>query len=169
VPPDRPRLDFAAALGLLTGHGVDFIIVGGIAAVSHGSARVTYDLDVVYARARPNIERLVAALASTRPYPRGAPPGLPFRWDAETIRRGLNFTLRTDLGDIDLLGEITGGGGYEDLLDGSMKVEAFGIECRCLGLRKLIEVKRAAGRPKDLEAIAELEALLEETGGSEPA
>ncbi len=167
MPPQRPRIDYGAALGLLAGHRVDFIVVGGIAAAAHGSARVTYDLDLVYSRAPDNLECLVAALASTRPYLRGAPPGLPFRWDAETIRRGLNFTLQTDVGDIDLLGEITGGGGYDDLLDGSIKVEAFGIECRCLGLRKLIEVKRAAGRPKDLEAIAELEALLEESDGNE--
>lgn len=93
---------------------------------------------------------------------RGAPPGLPFRWDAETIRRGLNFTLTTTLGDLDLLGEIVGGGGYADLLPHSQVVKVSGVEYRCLGLARLIHVKRAAGRPKDFEAIAELEALREE-------
>jgi hypothetical protein len=76
----------------------------------------------------------------------------------------LNFTLTTTLGDVDLLGEITGGGGFEDLLPHSLRIQAFGTECWCLGLEKLIQVKRAAGRPKDFEAIAELEALLEERG-----
>ncbi len=73
----------------------------------------------------------------------------------------LNFTLVTDLGDLDLFGEITGGGRYEDLLPHTIMLELFGTSCRCLGLKRLIEVKRAAGRPRDLEAVAELEALLE--------
>lgn len=87
---------------------------------------------------------------------------MPFRWAAETIRRGLNFTLTTALGDVDLLGEIVGGGGYADLLPHSQIVLVSGVEYRCLTLARLIHVKRAAGRPKDLEALAELEALHEE-------
>ncbi len=73
----------------------------------------------------------------------------------------MNFTLVTDLGDVDLLGEIVGGGSYEDLKDRTIRVRIFGVECLCLDLATLIRVKRAAGRPKDLEAIAELEKLLE--------
>jgi hypothetical protein len=79
----------------------------------------------------------------------------------------LNFTLTTTLGDIDLLGEITGGGGFEDLLPDSIVLSIFGHECRCLGLRKLIFVKRAAGRPKDFEAIAELELILAAASGDD--
>ena len=75
---------------------------------------------------------------------------------------GLNFTLRTTLGYVDLLGEITGGGNYERLLPHTFVAKAYGFECRSLDLDTLIRVKRAAGRPKDLEAIAELEALREE-------
>lgn len=75
--------DFTSALEALADGGVDFIIAGGIAAVLHGAARPTYDLDIVYARTPANLDRLVATLASARPYLRGAPPGLPFRWDAE--------------------------------------------------------------------------------------
>lgn len=141
---------------------VEFIIVGGAAATAHGSARLTQDLDLVYRRTPENIARLVVAIAPYQPYLRGAPPGLPFRFDDATIQRGLNFTLTTTLGDVDLLGEITGGGGYEDLLPDSIKLVIFGIECWCLGLERLIHVKRAAGRPKDFEAIADLEAILEE-------
>ena len=154
--------DVAGLILALARAKVDFIVVGGIAAVAHGSARATYDVDVVYARSPENMARLVKALAPLTPYLRGAPPGLPFRWDAETIAHGLNFTLTTTLGDIDLLGEIVGGGGYDQLLPHSVAMALFGAEHRCLDLDRLIHVKRAAGRPKDLEAIAELEALREE-------
>lgn len=93
---------------------------------------------------------------------RGAPPGLPFTFDVDTLRRGLNFTLTTSIGDIDLLGEVTGGGTYDDLLPASEEVPLLGLTCRCATLEALIRMKRAAGRPKDLEAIAELEALRDE-------
>jgi predicted nucleotidyltransferase len=154
--------DFAAMLRALADTGVEFILVGGAAATAHGAARLTLDLDVVYRRSEENLERLAGALAPHHPYLRGAPLGLPFMWDAVTLRRGLNFTLTSDLGDIDLLGEIVGGGGYDNLIGSSSPIEVFGISCQCLDLERLIEVKRAAGRPKDLEAIAELEAILQE-------
>ena len=154
--------EFEGLLRALSTAHVDFVLVGGMAATVHGSARATYDIDVVYSRSSENIERLVAALAPLRPYPRGAPPDLPFRLDADTIRRGLNFTLATSLGALDLFGEIAGGGTYEALLADTVTISLFGSDCRCLTLDRLIEVKRAAGRPKDLEAIAELEALREE-------
>jgi hypothetical protein len=128
-----------------------------------GSTRLTQDVDIVYARDRANLARIVAALGGATPYPRGAPPGLPFLFDAQTLLNGGNFTLHTALGDIDLLADITGGGAYADLLPSTIVLHAFGRDIRCLTLRKLIEVKRAAGRPKDFEAIAELEALLEES------
>ena len=154
--------DFKALLRALADGGVEFILVGGVAATVHGSSRLTVDVDAVYRRTRENIDRLVLALTSYRPYLRGAPPGLPFRWDAATIKSGLNVTLTTDVGDVDLLGEITGGGGYDSLVQATVSIRVFGVECRCLTLDKLIEVKRAAGRPKDFEAIAELEAIREE-------
>ena len=142
--------------------GVDFLVIGGWAAIIHGSARVTLDVDVVYRRNPDNLERVVAALTPLEPYLRGAPPGLPFRLDIATLRMGLNFTLTTTLGDIDLLGEVAGGGTYEDLLPYSELRTALGIACRVVTLERLIQLKRAAGRPKDLEMIAELQALLEE-------
>ena len=157
--------DFRALLATLVEHGVESIVVGGVAATVHGASRLTRDVDVVYSRSGDNLDRLVAALAPYRPYLRDAPPGLPFRWDRDTLQRGLNFTLTTDIGAIDLLGEITGGGGYEALLSHSVEIEVFGLTMRCLGLEKLIEVKRAAGRPRDLEAIAELEAIRDEASG----
>ena len=155
--------DFPSLLRVLADAGVNFIVVGGAAATAHGSARLTLDLDVVYRRDAENLRRLVSALATHGPYLRGAPPGLPFLWDEQTLWRGLNFTLTTTLGDIDLLGEITGGGDYDALLPHCVLLAPFGVPCHCLGLERLIHVKRAAGRPKDFEAVAELEAIREET------
>ncbi len=155
--------DFKVLLEALVSARVEFIVVGGFAATTHGSARFTADLDVVYRRSSENLTRLVASLAPHDPYLRGAPPGLPFVWDAKTLEMGLNFTLVTKLGWIDLLGEITAGGRYEALLPATEMFKLFGLEVRCLSLARLIEVKRAAGRPKDFEAIAELEAILEES------
>ena len=156
--------DFKTVIRLFGAAGIECVIVGGLAATIHGSARLTQDVDFVYARTPANIDRLVDALRPHAPYPRGAPRGLPFDWSPATIERGLNFTLTTAIGDIDLLGEITGGGNYEALLPHSAQVEIFGCRCRCLDLPELIRVKRAAGRPKDMDALAELEALLEERG-----
>jgi predicted nucleotidyltransferase len=160
--------DFERLVAALADADVEFVIVGGLAATVHGSARLTQDLDVVYSRSSDNIERLVNALAPLGPYLRDAPPGLPFEWSQDTVRRGLNFTLTTAIGDIDLLGQIAGGGDYDDLLPHVVDLELFGYPCKCLDLPRLIHVKRAAGRPKDLEAIAELEALLEERDSQEP-
>ena len=149
-------------LRVLADANVSFILVGGVAATAHGSARVTQDIDICYARSPENLDRLVRALAPLNPYLRGAPPGLPFEWSVATLKAGLNFTLTTTAGYIDLLGELTGGGGYDDLVPHSITVTVFGREILLLDLPWLIQVKRAAGRPKDLEVIAELEALLEE-------
>ena len=157
-----PQTDFAKALSVLTDGGVDFIIVGGVAAILHGLGYTTYDLDVVYARNRTNIQKLVRCLELYSPYLRGAPPGLPFKLDERTVTMGLNFTLVTSFGDLDLLGEVTAIGGYPELLPVSGEIIAFGIRCRRANLEPLIRMKRAAGRPKDFEIVAQLQALLEE-------
>jgi hypothetical protein len=95
--------DFGALLAALGEYHVEYLVVGGAAAIAHGSARLTQDLDVVYRRTRENLDRLVAALAAHKPYLRGAPAGLLFVWDRDVLRRGLNFILVTSLGEIDLL------------------------------------------------------------------
>jgi len=156
-------VDLAQIIPPLVRAKVDFILIGGMAAILHGSARVTFDVDLVYSRSDENIQRLSNALASHDPYLRDTPPGLPFVWDARTIRSGLNFTLTTSLGDIDLFGEVTGGDTYQDLLPHSFEVDAFGVRFKCIDLPTLIHIKEAAGRPKDYEAVAELRVLLEES------
>jgi hypothetical protein len=159
--------DLLGFVRVLSGGGVDYIIVGGVAAGIHGALRTTIDLDVVYARNPTNVDRLVAALEPYHPYLRGAPSGLPFRLDADTVWRGLNFTLTTSLGDLDLIGEITGGGGYDALQSSAEVIELEGFQCLVVSLPKLIYLKRASGRAKDREALGELEALLEERERSE--
>lgn len=154
--------DFGRLLAALVHAGVEFVVIGGMAAMAHGSAHVTVDLDVVYHRTLDNIARLAAALSPLQPYLRGAPPGLPFRFDADTIKRGLNFTLVTAAGDLDVMGEAAGGGTYEALLPRSEVRRIFDLDVRFVDLEMLIHLKRSAGRPKDLERIAELEALTEE-------
>lgn len=153
--------DFEAALSVLAAQRIEFIVVGGVAAALHGSSFVTQDLNLVYSRQLQNIERLAAALQPHAPYLRGAPPGLPFQWDTATIRNGLNFTLTTNLGAIDFMGEIAGGGTYEQLLPYTQTVAGFGLTFQIVTLHKLIALKRAAGRPKDLTAAAELQAILQ--------
>ena len=139
---------------------VKFVLVGGLAAVAHGAATLTGDIDVCYARDQGNLERLVQALAPFHPRLRGVPPDLPFRLDSPTLRAGLNFTLTTDLADLDLLGEILGLGTYDTVQAVAEEIEVYGLPCFVLTLEGLIRAKRAAGRPKDLRALHELEALL---------
>lgn len=154
--------DFDGLLQLLGTADVEFIVVGGIAAIFHGSAHVTYDLDVLYRRTSENLEKLAVALQPIEPYLRGAPPGLPFSLDAATLMRGLNFTLTTTLGDLDLLGEIVGGGTYDQLYAETETAVVGSLPVRYVSLPRLIALKRAAGRPKDFDMLAGLEALLEE-------
>ncbi|MEK7400968.1 MAG: hypothetical protein AABZ80_01255 [Gemmatimonadota bacterium] len=146
-------------VAVLHAHNVEFLVIGGIAARVYGSARITQDVDLVYARSDANIGRLVKALAPFNPYPRGAPPNLPFEWSARTVKAGLNFTLATTLGAVDVLGEVTGGGAYENLAGHCVTERMFGHPTLVISLPWLIRLKRAAGRVRDFEAIAELELL----------
>lgn len=90
---------------------------------------------------------------------RGAPPELPFFWDEQTLRNGLNFTLTTSLGDIDLLGTVTGLGGYEDIEPASESIELYGHPVKLISLSDLIRTKAATGRAKDLVDLEALRAL----------
>jgi hypothetical protein len=161
--------NFGDLFPLLVNAGVEFLLIGSGAAAVHGSTRLMSVVDVVYRRRTENYRRLVDALARRQPYLRGAPPGLPFRWNVQTIEQGLNFNLTTDLGDVNLLGSVTGGGTYDDLLPYCMRIQAFGVAILVVSLPKLIQLKRAAGRPKDLEVISELQSLLLESEVEGPA
>ncbi len=152
--------DVEKLLNTLRSEGVGFVIIGGVAAVLHGSAYVTADLDLCYSRKKENLEKLAKALAPFHPSLRGAPKNLPFRLDVNTLRSGLNFTLVTDAGDVDIFGEVTGLGSYEEALAFSEEMEIFRVPWKVLTLEGLIKTKRATGRAKDLRLLPELEALL---------
>jgi hypothetical protein len=156
-------IDMEKAICVLLDSQVEFVLIGGAAMVAHGSARLTRDADVCYQRTPENIRRLASAVAPCHPRLRGAPEGLPFHFDEET-----NFTLTADLGDLDFLGEVAGLGNFESVRKSSETMQLFGRDCKVLSLDGLIRrAKRAAGRPRDLEAVKELEALRELQSGLE--
>lgn len=147
LPPKAP--EFRQLLGPLIEHGVDFVLIGGQAGISHGSTYPSYDLDVVYARDRDNVARLVAALKEIGVRLRGAPPDLPFQLDARTIENGANFTFDTPYGDLDVLADAAGMRSYAELRSGSVEREVFDHLVRVASIDHLIAMKRAAGRTKD--------------------
>ena len=154
-------VDYQRILKVLFEAKVRFVIIGGAAAAAHGSAFPTFDLDICYDRSRDNLKRLASALEPLHPRLRGVVNHLPFFLDAATITNEMNFTLTTDLGDIDLLGEVTGIGGYNEVRTLSVNLALYGQECAVLSLDGLIQSKRATGRTKDLLTLPEIEALRE--------
>ncbi len=154
-------MQLAKAIQVLSDTAVDFVVIGGVAATFHGSSTVTYDLDICYSRSSSNLRRLREALAPFHPRPRGFPIGLPFVWDEGTLRSATVLTLQTDIGPIDLLAEVPGLGNFAAVQRHSIMVEAFERQIATLDLPGLIQSKRAAGREKDISALAELEGLLE--------
>jgi hypothetical protein len=138
------------ALETLTRHGVDFVVIGAYAGRLLGSPTVTRDLDLCYSRERDNLERLAGALTKLHARLRGAPPDLPFKLDARSLRAGDSFTFVTDAGDLDILGTPTGTDGYPDLVRSAQVMDLDGLRIRVVHIDDLIRMKRAAGRPKDL-------------------
>jgi hypothetical protein len=147
----------------LTRARVPFVVVGGVAATAHGSARVTDDLDVCYDTATRSLEALAQLLAGWRAYPRGIERGLPFIMDVLTLRMAPTLTLETSEGRLDLLDTVAGVGDYKACRVASegidVTVEGHRVRFRALTLEALIRAKRAAGRRKDLDHLVELEAI----------
>ncbi len=155
----RHLLDAPRLLTVLCEAEVAFVIVGGMAAVAQGSAYLTVDLDICYERTAVNYQRISDALKPLNPRLRGVPAGLPFLLDSPTLKAGLNFTLTTDSGDLDLLGEVTGLGSYDEVKKQAEEVEIYDRRLWVLTIEGLIQAKQAAGRGKDLRLIPELKAL----------
>ena len=160
LPPKAPEL--RRLLEPLVRHGVDFVVIGGMAGTAHGSTFPSYDLDVVYARDRANIGRLVAALEEIGVRLRGAPEDLPFVLDARTIENGSNFTFETPFGDFDILGDAAGMRPFEKLLAASEALDIGGLEVRVASISDLIAMKSAANRSKDKIMVEEYIVLAEE-------
>lgn len=160
LPPKAP--DLRSLLGPLVRHGVDFVLIGGMAGIARGSNYPSFDLDVAYARNKANVKRLVSALKEIGVRLRGAPADLPFQLDERAIENGANFTFITPFGDFDVLADVAGIRSYEDLAAESEEKEVFGLPIRVASLDDLIAMKRAANRPKDRNMLEEYIVLADE-------
>lgn len=160
TPAKAPQI--AELLRPLVSHGVDFVLIGGMAGLSHGSNYPSYDVDVAYARDRSNLERLVAALEEIGVTLRGAPSDLPFQLDARTFEKGANFTFTTPYGDLDVLADVGGVSSYEQLREAAEEQELAGVSIRVASIDHLIAMKSAANRTKDKLMVEEYIAIADE-------
>jgi hypothetical protein len=149
-------------LQILSRRHVRFVLIGAFAGRLWGSNTITNDLDICYARDRPNLEALAAVLRELGATLRGAPKDLPFLLDAQTLERGDHFTFDTKFGDFDCLGTPAGSKGFQDLVDGSAEMVVDSVPVLVAALQDLIRLKRTAARPKDLVEVEILAALREE-------
>jgi predicted nucleotidyltransferase len=157
-----PRTDFQAILKTLVEHAVDFIVVGGVAAVLEGAPMTTFDLDVVHATGEPNIGRLLAALADLDAYYR-AQPERCLRPGPSHLASPGHQLLMTRFGPLDLLGSIGHSHRYEDLLPHAVEMKiGESYKVRVLELGALIRVKEETGGEKDLAVLPLLRRTLEE-------
>ena len=156
--------DYRILVTALVEQDVQFVIVGGIALILQGSARLTRDLDICYSRDRKNLKAVSAALAPFTPTLRGAPADLPFTLDWRTLESGLNFTLTTSVGDVNLLGEMAGIGTFRVAARLADRMDLYDTPVRVLSLEGLERAKRAAGRLTDLVDLAEILEIRRQTG-----
>jgi predicted nucleotidyltransferase len=151
--------NFKELLQQLVAADIWFVLIGGLAAVAHGSSYVTNDLDIAYQRKPANIKKLVILLKKLHASVRDAPTDLPFILDDKTFAMSMNFTFQTDLGALDLIGDVPGLGTYDDVVKVSEPIDLYGFRIDVLSLNGLIQAKKSAGRPKDLALLKELEAI----------
>ena len=151
--------DLKGLLSRLIEHDVDFVVVGGLAAVAHGSPLMTMDVDICCDLSPENVRHIHAALADLHPVHRMHPSRPPF--DPATLGSQPihNLYLDTDWGQLDCLGGVLGLGDFDVVRQRSQVVDIEGGACRLLTLGALIDAKRAMGRPRDMETIAYLEAI----------
>lgn len=153
--------DFGSVLFALADSGVNFVIVGAYAAYAQGATSAEGALDICYDRTPENIRRLSSALTPFHLRLRGVADGVPFTPNEQTLTQGVKFALQTKIGAIDLLGELSGVGQFPALVPDAISVVLHGRSLRVASMDSIIRSKRAAGRPKDLNALPELEALKE--------
>lgn len=145
----------------LADHGVQFVIIGGYAAVAHGVTLLTRDLDLCIPFSEINMDRLLQSLRELHPRHRQHPSRPALSQNSKVLARFKNLYLETDLGELDLLGEVAGIGTFSETLEQSVEIELWGRACRILSLDALIAAKKAVHRPKDEEALRQLEAIRE--------
>jgi hypothetical protein len=160
----EPPFDPLGALRTLSEHGVRFVLIGGYAAALRGSPMITGDIDICYARDGANLQALAGALEELGATLRGAPPDVPFRLDAATLKAGDHFTFSTKAGSVDCLGTPAGTDGFADLDASATDEDLDVLTVRVASIDDLIRMKQAAGRPQDLIAVEWLSALRDELG-----
>jgi hypothetical protein len=138
---------------------VNFIVVGAYAAIMQGSTLRTDDLDICYERTPENYRKIIKAVRGFHPRLRDIPDDVEAPFDEHSLAQGTNFTLMTDQGPLDLLGEMAGVGGYRQILPEAKTFNLGTITCRVASLATLIRSKEAANRPKDRLVLPELRAL----------
>jgi len=157
--------DLESLLNRLIQGSVEFVIVGGFAAVAHGVSLPTQDIDVCCRFTPENLLKLQEAIADLHPVHRMVPSRPPLQLTVETCAGLRNLYLDTDWGQLDCLGEILGLGAYEDVAAHSISVELSGGRCRILTIDALIRAKEAMGRQRDREAALQLRAIRERQQG----
>ena len=162
-------VDPLRTLRTLRRHDVEFVLIGGFAANLHGSALITWDVDICYERSPDNMERLADALRDLDAELRGVDESVPFQLDARTLAEGDAFTFTTRLGPLDLLGVPAGTNGFDDLRSAAIAMDLGGYEVLVADIEDLIRMKRAAGRAKDFVAVEHLGALRDLIDGIEEA
>ena len=162
MPPEAEPFDPSAALQALAEGGVDFVVIGGVAGGVHGSSYGTFDLDIVYARDRKNLERLADVLKSLEATLLGAPSDLPFQLDADALEAGDHFTFSTNLGSLDIFGRPAGSPPFETLKAAATSIDVRGHTVRVASLDHLIAMKEAAGRTRDKLMATEYRVLADE-------
>jgi hypothetical protein len=153
-------MSFVSMAKGLIGAEVRFVLVGGLAARALGSSRLTDDFDICYEPTPENRARLAKLLASWGAYLRGVEPGLPFAMDAQMLAAAPIMTLISTEGLIDIMPDVAGVGNWNAVLAASESTKVFGVNLQVLSLSALIAVKRTIRRPKDLQQLPELEAML---------
>jgi hypothetical protein len=150
-------------------HGVQYVVIGGLAGILHGSPLLTFDADICPARGDANLNRLAAALREMEARIRSsdAHEGLAFACDAAFLSRVELLNLVTRFGDLDLSFQPSGTGGFADLTSRAQTMPIAGRSVRVAALEDIIRSKEAAGRPKDQRTLPVLRQLLEETRRSE--
>jgi len=138
---------------------VEFVVVGGLAGVFHGSGVVTEDIDICAPLTSENLKRILAALDDLHPRFRMRPDRMSLPEDSARLSGFKNLYLETDLGQIDIVSEITGVGEFSEVSCHTIMVDFGGCSCKVLTLDALIRSKKALGRPKDLQVATELEAI----------
>lgn len=151
----------------LSDHGVEYVVVGGMAGVLHGGSMVTEDLDLCAPLTQDNLARILVALKELSPRHRMSPQQPPLPEDPAKLAGFKNLFLATDFGQLDILSEITGVGAYPEVVRHAVQVTLAGVSYRVLDLDALIASKRALGRPRDLQAARELEAIRERIRGGQ--